>query len=43
MPAQVKRYNGMVHGFTARPEFDQAKLALMESANALKAAFALVE
>ena len=28
VPAQVKRYNGMIHGFTARPEFDQAKLGL---------------
>ncbi len=44
VPTQLKRYDGMIHGFMGRAlEFDQAKIAFMESANALKSAFALGE
>ena len=37
---QLKRYEGMIHGFLVNPgEFDAAKLALVDSAIALRAAF----
>jgi acetyl esterase len=36
----LKRYQGMIHGFLSNTsEFDQAKVALIDSAAALKAAF----
>jgi len=37
---QLKRYEGMIHGFLVNPgEFDAAKIALIDSATALRAAF----
>ncbi len=41
VPVTLKRYDGMIHGFISNHgEFDQAKQCLIESATALRAAFA---
>jgi acetyl esterase len=41
VPTELTRYNGMIHGFIARPsEFDAAREAIAQIATALKRAFA---
>ncbi|MBI4497860.1 MAG: alpha/beta hydrolase [Chloroflexi bacterium] len=41
VPADLTRYHGMIHGFVSQAAvLDQGKMAIMECANALKAAFA---
>jgi acetyl esterase len=41
VPTRLKRYEGLIHGFLNNTaDFDQAKLALIESAHELKQAFA---
>ena len=41
VPVEAKRYHGMIHGFlNSAAALDQGKLAIMDSARALRAAFA---